>query len=102
LLFPVERDCYKNRVSDQPSFENINFGRSVLFIFTKLTMQSLCSVSIVKRDICCNLFLDPRTKRRKYNIYIYIYIYIYRRKTKKRKIIIIGSEERMSKHPEND
>jgi hypothetical protein len=80
LLFPVEGDCCKNRVSDQPSFEKINFGRLVLFIFTKLAMQSLCSVSIVKRGRC-NPFLGPRTKRRKYNIYIYIF----GRKTKKKR-----------------
>jgi len=47
--FRVEGDCCKDKVSDQPSFEKISFGSSVLFIFTKLTMQSLCSINIVKR-----------------------------------------------------
>jgi hypothetical protein len=45
----LKGDCGKDRILDQPSFEKIKIGSSVLFIFTKLTTQSLCSVSIVKR-----------------------------------------------------
>jgi hypothetical protein len=56
-------------------FKKISFGSSVLFIFTKLTMQSLCSVSIVKKGgICYYPFLGPRTKRKKIQNNIYIYI----------------------------
>jgi hypothetical protein len=45
----LKPDCGKDRISDQPSFKKIKIESSVLFIFTKLTTQSLCSVSIVKR-----------------------------------------------------
>jgi hypothetical protein len=45
----VEENCCKDRASNNPSFEKIDIERSVLFIFTKLTTQNLCSVSIVKR-----------------------------------------------------
>jgi len=36
-------------VSGQPNFEKTSFGRPILFIFTTLTTQNLCSVSIVKK-----------------------------------------------------
>jgi len=36
-------------VSGQPNVEKTSFERPVLFIFTKLTTQNLCSLSIVKR-----------------------------------------------------
>jgi len=63
----LKRDCSKDGISDQPSFEKIKIGSSVLFIFTKLTTQSLCSVSIVKRgDLLLSIFGFPHKKMKKY------------------------------------
>ena len=45
----VEENCCKDKASNNPSFEKISIERSVLFIFTKLTTQNLCFISIVKR-----------------------------------------------------
>jgi hypothetical protein len=66
--FQVEEDCCKRQVFRsiklQPDqFQEFRFG----FIFIKLTAQNLCSVSIIKRGICCNPFLGP------HKIYIKIY-----------------------------
>jgi hypothetical protein len=56
-----------NGVSGQPSFEKISVGNIVLFIFTTLTMQILCFVSIVKRGATViTHFWIPAQKRRKY------------------------------------
>ena len=90
---PVEGDYCKDRISGQPNFKNTSFGRLVLFIFTKLTTQNLCSVSIVKRGhLLLPIFGSPHKK-----------------KMQKKKIKKIWSEEknnrsekRMSERPEND
>jgi hypothetical protein len=63
--FLVEGDCCKDRFLDQPSFEKIGFGSSVLFIFTKLTTQSICYVSIVKREHLLQPIFGPRHKKEK-------------------------------------
>ena len=69
--FLVEGDCCKDKVSDQPSFEKIIIESFVLFIFPKLNMQSLCSVSIVKeRPSVVTYFWILTLKRRKYKKYI--------------------------------
>ena len=67
---PVEGDYCKDRISGQPNFKNTSFGRLVLFIFTKLTTQNLCSVSIVKRGhLLLPIFGFPQNKMRKYKKY---------------------------------
>jgi len=51
-------------ISNQPSFEKIKIGSLVLFIFTKLTTQNLCSVSIVKRrHLLLSIFGFPQKKK---------------------------------------
>jgi hypothetical protein len=45
----LKEDGGKDSISDQSSFEKIKIESLGLFIFTKLTTQSLCSVSVVKR-----------------------------------------------------
>jgi len=58
-------DCCKDRVSGQQSFDEISFGSLVLFIFTKLTTQSLCSVRIVKRGhLLLPIFRSPYKKEK--------------------------------------
>jgi hypothetical protein len=76
----LKPDCGKDRILDQPSFEKIKIESSGLFIFTKLTTQSLCSVSIVKRGhLLLPIFGFPHKKNKK----------IQKNTYKKNKIIII-------------
>jgi hypothetical protein len=62
----IDRDYCKDRVSGQPSFYEISFGSFVLFIFTKLTMQSLFFIRIVKRGhLLLPIFRPPYKKEKK-------------------------------------
>jgi hypothetical protein len=78
-------------VSGQPNFENTSFGRPILFIFTTLTTQNLCSVSIVKRGATIvTHFWVPAQK-----------IIKYKKKIKKILSKNNSSEKRMPKRPKN-
>jgi hypothetical protein len=65
----LKGDCGKDKISDQPSFEKIKIKSLILFLFTKLTRQSLCSVSIVKRGhLLLSIFGLPHKKMKKIHI----------------------------------
>ena len=76
----LKEDGGKDRISDQSSFEKVKIESLGLFIFTKLTTQSHCSVSIVKRGhLLLPIFGFQKKKREK----IYIYQKNIRKKSKK-------------------
>ena len=84
----MKEDGGKDRISDQSSFEKVKIESLGLFIFTKLTTQSHCSVSIVKRGhLLLSIFGFQKKKREK--IYIYIYIKKYSEEIQK----IIGARK---------
>jgi hypothetical protein len=67
----LKEDGGKDRISDWSSFEKIKNGSLGLFIFTKLTTQSLCSVSIVKRGhLLLPIFGFPNKNENTTKIYI--------------------------------
>jgi hypothetical protein len=94
-----EGDCCKDRVSDQPSFEKISFGKfNFVYLYKTYYAKhstSLYSVSIVKRRHL--LFPNFRSPRKKGEIQKKKSKNIFRRKQKNNN----SSEKRMPKRLEN-